>query len=84
MRWVSDSRDEFTNERLEKLTEDIKLDDCQNIGMCSVTCPKGREIRLIGFFEANLNIGLDPRSIIQDLLTLVKDYKEEKLAVETL
>ena len=51
MRWVSDSRDEFTNERLEKLTEDIKLDDCQNIGMCSVTCPKGRKIRLIGFFE---------------------------------
>jgi len=40
-RWVIDSRDEYTNERLEMLSQGIKLDDCQNIGMCSVTCPKG-------------------------------------------
>lgn len=40
-RWVIDSRDEYTDERLEFLSKGIKLDDCQNIGMCSVTCPKG-------------------------------------------
>jgi len=68
MRWVSDSRDEFTQERIEALTEDIKLEDCQNIGMCSVTCPKG----------------LDPRSALQDLLKLAKEYKNEKIFAETL
>jgi succinate dehydrogenase (ubiquinone) iron-sulfur subunit len=68
MRWVSDSRDEFTQERIEALTEDIKLEDCQNIGMCSVTCPKG----------------LDPRSALQDLLKLAHEYKNEKIASETL
>ena len=40
-RWVIDSRDEYTEERLEKHAQGIRLDDCQNIGMCSVTCPKG-------------------------------------------
>lgn len=40
-RWIIDSRDEYTHERLEKIAEDIRLEDCQNIGMCSVTCPKG-------------------------------------------
>jgi len=68
LRWISDSRDEYTEERIERLTEDIKLDDCQNIGMCSVTCPKG----------------LDPRSALQSLLRLAKEYKEEKLVSETL
>jgi len=68
MRWISDSRDEYTQERIEKLTEDIKLDDCQNIGMCSVTCPKG----------------LDPRSAIQNLMRMAKEFKEEKIAAETL
>ena len=40
-RWVVDSRDQFSRERLETLAKDIKLEECQNIGMCSVTCPKG-------------------------------------------
>ena len=40
-RWVVDSRDQYTRERLEFLAKDIKLDECQNIGMCSTTCPKG-------------------------------------------
>lgn len=39
-RWIIDSRDQNTEERLKMLSEGIKLDDCQNIGMCSVTCPK--------------------------------------------
>lgn len=40
-RWVIDSRDQYSRERLENLAKDIKLDECQNIGMCTVTCPKG-------------------------------------------
>lgn len=62
-RWIVDSRDEYTYERLEKISEDIKLDDCQNIGMCSVTCPKG----------------LDPQSALQSLIKMVKEYKEKKI-----
>jgi succinate dehydrogenase (ubiquinone) iron-sulfur subunit len=67
-RWIVDSRDEYTDERLEKLSEDIKLDDCQNIGMCTVTCPKG----------------LDPRTSLQDLIRMVKDLKERKIGAEAL
>ncbi len=49
-----DSRDDYTKERLEALSEEMKLDDCQNIGMCTVTCPKGR-IELNAFpFNFNL------------------------------
>ena len=40
-RWVIDSRDEFTEERLEMLGGDMKLGECYQIGLCSLTCPKG-------------------------------------------
>ena len=39
-RWIMDSRDEYKEERLEKLSKGIQLSECQNIGMCTVTCPK--------------------------------------------
>ncbi|PKI61194.1 hypothetical protein CRG98_018425 [Punica granatum] len=40
-RWISDSRDEFTNERLQALTEDQKrLYRCRTIQNCTRTCPK--------------------------------------------
>jgi len=40
-RWVIDSRDEFTEERLEMLGGDMKLGECYQIGLCSLSCPKG-------------------------------------------
>ena len=61
-RWIVDSRDEYTEERLDQLNSEVKLDECQNIGMCSVTCPKG----------------LDPQRAIQDLLRMMKDLNEKK------
>jgi len=67
-RWIIDSRDEYTQERLEKLAEGVALDECQNIGMCSVTCPKG----------------LDPRTALQNLLKMVKDFKEVRVSQELL
>ncbi|KAL8160415.1 hypothetical protein V2J09_001952 [Rumex salicifolius] len=40
-RWISDSRDEYTDERLQALTESKdKLYKCRAIGNCTVTCPK--------------------------------------------
>lgn len=54
-RWIVDSRDQYTRERLEQLAKDVKLDECQNIGMCTVTCPKG----------------LDPQKAIQHLMHMV-------------
>ena len=39
-RWVNDSRDEYTDERLEQLSQGLKLDGCENIGICTLTCPK--------------------------------------------
>ncbi|XP_030497833.2 succinate dehydrogenase [ubiquinone] iron-sulfur subunit 3, mitochondrial [Cannabis sativa] len=40
-RWISDSRDEFSNERLQALTEDhTKLYRCRSIKNCTAACPK--------------------------------------------
>ncbi|CAA7401696.1 unnamed protein product [Spirodela intermedia] len=40
-RWVSDSRDEYTAERLQALTEDRdKLHRCRRVGNCTANCPK--------------------------------------------
>ena len=61
-RWVIDSRDQYSKERLEMLSKDIKLEECQNIGMCTVTCPKG----------------LNPQGAIQELLKMVRELEENK------
>ncbi|KAK8606987.1 hypothetical protein V6N13_052738 [Hibiscus sabdariffa] len=40
-RWISDSRDDFTEERLQSLTEGRKrLYGCRTIRNCTATCPK--------------------------------------------
>jgi succinate dehydrogenase (ubiquinone) iron-sulfur subunit len=43
-RWIIDSRDEYQEERLEKLSGQ-KIDRCYQIGACSLTCPKGLDPR---------------------------------------
>jgi len=40
-RWVEDSRDELTKERLEQLDDAYKLYRCHTILNCSKACPKG-------------------------------------------
>lgn len=40
-RWIEDSRDELTAERLEQLDDPFKLYRCHTIMNCSKTCPKG-------------------------------------------
>lgn len=40
-RWLIDSRDEKTNERLDKLEDDFKLYRCHTINNCTQVCPKG-------------------------------------------
>lgn len=40
-RWVSDSRDEATGERLDNLEDPFKLYRCHTIMNCTNTCPKG-------------------------------------------
>ena len=40
-RWLKDSRDEMTNERLDKLEDDFKLYRCHTIMNCTQVCPKG-------------------------------------------
>ena len=39
-RWLSDSRDQHTNERLDKLEDDFKLYRCHTIMNCAQVCPK--------------------------------------------
>lgn len=40
-RWISDSRDEATGERLDQLEDPFKLYRCHTIMNCTRTCPKG-------------------------------------------
>jgi succinate dehydrogenase / fumarate reductase iron-sulfur subunit len=40
-RWVIDSRDQATQERLEELDDPFKLYRCHTILNCTKTCPKG-------------------------------------------
>jgi len=40
-RWIEDSRDENTKERMEHLDDAMKLYRCKSIMNCSNTCPKG-------------------------------------------
>jgi len=40
-RWVADSRDKYTRERLQGLDDEMKLFRCHTIMNCAQTCPKG-------------------------------------------
>ena len=40
-RWIADSRDEFTGERLDELEDPFRLYRCHTIINCTRTCPKG-------------------------------------------
>ena len=40
-RWIVDSRDEATGERLDQLNDSFKLYRCHTIMNCTKTCPKG-------------------------------------------
>jgi succinate dehydrogenase / fumarate reductase iron-sulfur subunit len=40
-RWINDSRDEATGERLDQLEDPFKLYRCHTIMNCTQTCPKG-------------------------------------------
>lgn len=40
-RWLADSRDEYTGERLEDLEDPFKVFRCHTIMNCTSTCPKG-------------------------------------------
>jgi len=40
-RWIVDSRDEFTGERLDNLEDPFRLYRCHTIMNCAQTCPKG-------------------------------------------
>lgn len=40
-RWIMDSRDEYTKERLEAINDEFKLYRCHTILNCARACPKG-------------------------------------------
>ena len=40
-RWLADSRDDRTDERLDQLDDAFKLYRCHTILNCTATCPKG-------------------------------------------
>jgi len=40
-RWLADSRDEYTGERLDNLEDPFRLYRCHTIMNCAKTCPKG-------------------------------------------
>lgn len=40
-RWIADSRDQFTRERLDAIDDEFKLYRCHTIKSCTNACPKG-------------------------------------------
>ncbi|KAF6736506.1 Succinate dehydrogenase [ubiquinone] iron-sulfur subunit, mitochondrial [Oryzias melastigma] len=63
-RWMIDSRDEFTDERLSKLQDPFSLYRCHTIMNCTQTCPKG----------------LNPGKAIAEIKKMMATYKERKEA----
>jgi succinate dehydrogenase / fumarate reductase iron-sulfur subunit len=59
---VIDSRDEYHGERLDAIGGDMKLDECFQLGVCSLACPKG----------------LDPRRALEQLKEMYSEHQEEK------
>lgn len=41
LRWIIDSRDEFSKERLQKFDDDYSVYRCHTIMNCATVCPKG-------------------------------------------
>ncbi|KAF8817918.1 succinate dehydrogenase [ubiquinone] iron-sulfur protein [Cardiosporidium cionae] len=60
-RWISDSRDEFTTERLALINDTMKLYRCHGIMNCTVCCPKG----------------LDPATAIKKMKSMVESNYDE-------
>ncbi|MCI4389879.1 hypothetical protein PGIGA_G00116310 [Pangasianodon gigas] len=63
-RWMVDSRDEYTEERLAKLQDPFSLYRCHTIMNCTKTCPKG----------------LNPGKAIAEIKKMMATYKEKKAA----
>ncbi|KAK7916660.1 hypothetical protein WMY93_012421 [Mugilogobius chulae] len=61
-RWMIDSRDEFTEERLSKLQDPFSLYRCHTIMNCTKTCPKG----------------LNPGKAIAEIKKMMATYKDKK------
>lgn len=40
-RWIQDSRDQYTKERLDAVNDEFKLYRCHTIKNCAHACPKG-------------------------------------------
>ena len=59
-RWMIDSRDEFTEERLSKLQDPFSLYRCHTIMNCTKTCPKVTEnvLTLSCRFQLSFNVSL--------------------------
>ena len=54
-RWISDSRDEHTGERLDQLEDPFRLYRCHTIMNCTNTCPKGlNPAKAIGEIKSRL------------------------------
>lgn len=55
-RWIADSRDEYTSERLRDLEDPFKLYRCHTILNCSKTCPKHlNPAKAIAMIKKNLS-----------------------------
>ncbi|XP_051518048.1 succinate dehydrogenase [ubiquinone] iron-sulfur subunit, mitochondrial isoform X3 [Myxocyprinus asiaticus] len=61
-RWMIDSRDDFTEERLSKLQDPFSLYRCHTIMNCTKTCPKG----------------LNPGKAIAQIKKMMAVYKENR------
>lgn len=63
-RWIADSRDEYTDERLMDVNDTMKLYRCHGIMNCKVCCPKN----------------LDPNKAIENMKQMIQErFSKDKL-----
>ncbi|MHA1538940.1 MAG: succinate dehydrogenase iron-sulfur subunit [Alphaproteobacteria bacterium] len=58
-RWIAETRDDATEDRLSLLQDPYRLYGCHDVGNCTNACPKG----------------LDPASVLKEMKALLKDSK---------
>lgn len=83
-RWIIDSRDDLTAERLEKLKDPFSVYRCHTIMNCTKTCPKVRlfiaircTFNIYNNFIYYFNAGIESRTCHCRIETSVVRFREE-------
>lgn len=83
-RWLIDSRDEATKERLDQMKDPFSVYRCHTIMNCTKTCPKVSNTEILKILLIETFQGLNPGRAIAEIKKLLSGlYKKENPKLET-